>query len=242
MQVEIWSDIVCPWCQIGKARFETALADFPHRDEVEVRWRSFELDPDAPALKEGDYAQLLADKYGTPVSEGQVMIDRMTQTAADEGLDFHFEKVRPGNTFDAHRLLHLAADRGLQHEVKNRFLTGYMSEGEEIGNHDVLHRLATEAGLDEVEVKDVLASDRYADAVRGDERQAMAYGIRGVPFFVIDQKLGLSGAQPSEVIRQALDEAWAQSNPLTMVGATGGHDAGHDHDTGDACADGSCAI
>lgn len=233
MQVEIWSDVMCPWCAVGKARFEAALAAFPHRDAVDIVWRSFELDPDAPEEKEGDYAQLLADKYGTPRPEAQVMIDRMTQTAADVGLDFRFDRVRPGNTFDAHRLLHLAADRGIQHEVKERFLTAYLTDGEAVGRGDVLQRIATEAGLDEVEVKEVLAGDAYADAVRSDERTAAELGIRGVPFFVFDRTFALSGAQPSEVMTQALNQAWEAANPLTVLGETS---------DGDGCSDGSCAV
>ncbi|MBW3621053.1 MAG: DsbA family oxidoreductase [Actinobacteria bacterium] len=236
MQVEIWSDVMCPWCAVGKARFEQALAAFPHADEVEVRWRSFELDPDAPEEKDGEYVSLLASKYGTSPDEAQGMVDTMTATAAAEGLDFRFDRVRPGNTFDAHRLLHLAADRGLQHELKDRFLTAYLTEGEAVGRPDVLQRLASEVGLDEVEVKEVLAGDAYADAVRADERQAMTYGIRGVPFFVLDGRLGVSGAQPAEVLLGALTQAHGQAHPLAMHD----HAAGDDH--GDACADGSCAV
>lgn len=241
MLVEIWSDVVCPWCAIGKVRFEQALADAPYRDEVEVVWRSFELDPHAPATREGDYAQMLATKYRVSRDEGQAMIDRMTSVAADEGLTFDFSIAKSGNTFDAHRVLHLARERGVQHAVKDRFLRGYHSEGEAIGDHDVLTRLAVEAGLDEVEVKDVLTSDRYATEVRADEEQAYDYGCSGVPFFVLDRKFAIPGAQPVEVMRQALDRAHAASSPLEVVTAAAGHQD-HDHAPGDACADGSCAI
>ena len=234
MQVEIWSDVMCPWCAVGKARFERALGEFPHADEVEVRWRSFELDPDAPAEKDGDYVGRLAEKYGTSQVEAQRMIDTMTATGAGEGLDFRFDRVRPGNTFDAHRLLHLAHERGLQHELKERFLTAYLNEGEAVGRADVLRRLATEVGLDEVEVDDVLAGDAYADAVRGDERQAMAYGIRGVPFFVLDGRLGVSGAQPAEALLGALTQAYGPPAPLVT------HD--HDHEVDGPCVDGRCAV
>lgn len=233
MQVEIWSDIVCPWCAVGKARFETALASFPHRDAVTLRWRSFELDPSAPRVVEGDYAQRLADKYGTGLPGARQMIEQMTATAAEEGLEFRFDRVRPGNTFDAHRLLHLAADRGLQHDLKARLLAGYLTEGEPIGEHEALQRLAVQAGLDEVEVKEVLAADRYADAVRADERQAYAFGINAVPFFVIDRRVGVPGAQPADVLLGVLEEAWRSSVGLTVVG---------DQDGGDACADGACAV
>lgn len=220
MNVEIWSDVVCPWCAIGKARFEQALESFPQRDEVTVTWRSFELDPQAPKRREGDYVSMLAKKYGTSPSQAQQMIDRMTDSAAEEGLTFDFSIAKPGNTFDAHRLLHLARDRGLQNQLKDRLLRAYHSEGQAIGDHDTLQRLAVEVGLDEVEVKEALASDAYADAVRADETQARQYGISGVPFFVLDGRIGISGAQPAEVMVEALRQAWPDDEPLQVVGSS----------------------
>ena len=217
MRVEIWSDVVCPWCYIGKRRFEQALAAFPHREQVEVVWRAFELDPAAPAERVGDYAELLSAKYGFPVSQGQQMIDTMTATAAQEGLDFHFETARVGNTFDAHRLLHLAHERGVQDAVKERLLRATFTEGEPVGDHEALVRLTAEVGLDPDEARAVLGSDRYADEVRADEAQARAYGISGVPFFVVDGKYGVSGAQPVEALAQVLATAWSESQPLQLV-------------------------
>lgn len=207
MQVEIWSDILCPWCAVGRARFETALEGFADKDAVEVRWRSFELNPNAPKAVEGDYVQLLADKYGRSHEQAQQMIDQMTETAAQEGLDFRFDIVRAGNSFDAHRLLHLAAERDCQDALKQRLFQGYLSEGALISDHPTLQRLAVEVGLDAEQVAGVLASDAYAADVRADERQAGEYGIRGVPFFVIDKQYGLSGAQPAAVIAQTLEKA-----------------------------------
>lgn len=229
MQIEIWSDVMCPWCAVGKARFETALADFPQREAVEIRWRSFELDPHAPPVKEGDLVEGLARKYGRSRAGAQAMIDQMTQTGAAEGLDFRFDRARPGNTFDAHRLLHLAADRGLQDALKARLFAAYLTEGEAVGLPEVLQRLAVEAGLDAAEVAEVLAGDAYAEAVRADERQAASYGIRGVPFFVIDRQYGLSGAQPPEVIANVLRTAWA-ARPAEAV------------DAADGCDEEGCAI
>ena len=233
MRVEIWSDVVCPWCYVGKRRFETALAAFPHRDEVEVVWRSFELDPTAPRERVGDYARLLADKYGFPVAQGQQMIDTMTATAAQDGLDLHFEIARVGNTFDAHRLLHLARDRGVQDAVKERLVHATFTEGEPIGDPEALVRLVAEAGLDADEARAVLAGDDYAAQVRADQAQARAYGITGVPFFVVDGTYGVSGAQPAEALGQVLATAWAQSRPLAMVSPAGG---------APGCDDGSCAV
>lgn len=231
MQVEIWSDIACPWCAVGKRRFEGALEQFAHHDAVEVRWRSFELDPSAPAVKDGDYVERLAVKYGASRDQAQAMIDRMVGVASEEGLAFDFERIRPGNTFDAHRVLHLAADRGVQHDVKERFLLGYLEEGEAIGDRAVITRLGAEAGLDTDEVEAVLDSGKYADDVRADEREAAELGISGVPFFVIDRRYGVSGAQPADLLLGALERAWSERSPFEVVG-----------DDGDACADGSCAV
>jgi predicted DsbA family dithiol-disulfide isomerase len=231
MQVEIWSDIVCPWCYVGKRRFEAALAKFDHRDEVDLTWRSFELDPDAPAVREGDPVQRLADKYGMSRAQAAAAEANLTAAAAADGLEYHLGTVKSGNSFDAHRLLHLAAERGIQDDVKERFMLGYFTQNEAIGDHDTLVALAVDAGLDETETRAVLASDRYADDVRADEKQAVAYGISGVPFFVIDEKYGVSGAQSADILLNVLKQAWTEAHPLTMV-ATAGADASCE---GDSC-------
>jgi predicted DsbA family dithiol-disulfide isomerase len=211
LRIDIWSDIACPWCYVGKRRFEAALARFPERDSVEIVWRAFELDPSAPRVldKTISYAERLARKYGTSTVEAQAMIDRMTDVARADGLDFHFERIQPGNTFDAHRILHLAAERGKQDAVKERFLRGYLSEGEPIGEPETLVRLAAEMGLDEEEVRATLASDVYAREVRADEDEARKNGISGVPFFVLGGRYAVSGAQPAELLLRALGQAWS---------------------------------
>jgi predicted DsbA family dithiol-disulfide isomerase len=212
VKVEIWSDVVCPWCAIGKHRFEKALSRFAHRDEVEVSFQSFELDPDAPHEQEGDLADHLAAKYGMSRERAEEMHRQTTATAAEDGWDFHFERARRGNTFDAHRLLHLAAERGVQDAVKERLFRGYFTEGEPIADHATLVRLGSEAGLDADEAREVLGSDRYADAVRADQRQARAFGITAVPFFVVDRKYGVAGAQPPDALLQVLETAWADES------------------------------
>jgi predicted DsbA family dithiol-disulfide isomerase len=217
MHVEIWSDIACPWCYVGKRRFEAALAAFPHRDQVHVTWRSFELDPGAPAERAGSRDAHLAEKYGTSLEQARAMHDRMTETAAGEGLDFRFDIARSANTFDAHRVLHLAAERGVQDAVKERLLRAHFTEGELVSDHEVLARLAGEAGLDAGEVREVLATDAYADAVRDDERTAGSLGITAVPFFVVDRALGAAGAQPPEVLGGLLEQGWAARSPLAVV-------------------------
>lgn len=210
LSIDIWSDIACPWCYVGKRRLEAALAGFPERESVQITWRAFELDPGAPRERDSSasYSERLAKKYGTSVAQADQMIARMTQVAAGDGLEFRFDHIRPGNTFDAHRLIHLGAVRGKQDAVKERLLRGYMTEGAAIGRPDVLLGLACEAGLDADEVSSLLASDLYADDVREDEREARELGITGVPFFVFAERLAVSGAQPRAVFEQALQQAW----------------------------------
>jgi predicted DsbA family dithiol-disulfide isomerase len=213
--VEIWSDIACPWCYIGKRRFEAALAQFEHRDEVRVTWRSFELDPDAPHERSGDRAERLARKYGMSVEQARAAEQQLIAVAAGEGLDFRFDIARSGSTFDAHRIVHLAGDHGLQDAIKERLLRAYFSEGELVGDHDTLVRLAVEVGLAEDEVRDTLAGERFAELVRDDEREAGQLGISAVPTFVVDRALGVSGAQPPEALLELLQRGWAnrQSTP-----------------------------
>ncbi len=231
MRVEIWSDVVCPWCYIGKRRFEQALASFAHRDEVEVVWRSFELDTTAPAERTEGTVAHLAHKYGRSLAEAQEMLDSMTATAAVDGLDFHFDVMRGGNTFDAHRLLHLAGERGVQDALKERLLRATFTEGSLVSDLDTLVRLGVEAGLDADEAREVLTSGGYADEVRADEVDAQRFGITGVPFFVVDRTYGVSGAQPAEVLREVLDKAWSDSRPVQLVTTGGGPGC-----EGDACA------
>lgn len=229
MRVEIWSDVVCPWCYIGKRRFESALARFAHRDDVEVRWRSFELDPTSPGDDGEPVLEHLAAKYGVSVEQAKAMQDRMTEHAAGEGLTLDFSATRRANTVDAHRLLHLAAEHGVQDAVKERFLRAYFTDGAAIGDHATLATLAVDAGLDEADVEEVLASDRYLEAVRDDQLRARRYGISGVPFFVVDEKYGVSGAQPSDVFTELLKKAWSESRPLQVVAA--GQDVSCDDDS-----------
>lgn len=211
LRVDVWSDIACPWCYIGKRRLERALASFPHRGEVDVVFRAFELDPNAPRESERvPYAERLARKYGTSPAEAQAMIDRIVAVARADGIVLDFDRIRPGNTFDAHRLVHFAATCGIQGAVKERFLRAYFSEGEPIGDHDTLLRLAREAGLDPDEARAVLANGRYAEEVRADEARAAARGVRGVPFFLIGDKVGISGAQEPAVLEAALMRAWEE--------------------------------
>lgn len=211
MRVEIWSDVVCPWCYIGKRRFEQALDQFPHKEMVEVVHRSFQLDPHAPRDRTEDTAEMLAAKYGTSVEQARRMMAGVEQTAASSGLEFRLGQTQSGNTRDAHRVIHLAKSKGLQDAVVERFFRAYFTEGLSIIDHDSLVRLAAEAGLDPAEVVLVLASGDHAEAVEADIAEAHALGVNGVPFFVIDGRYAISGAQPTGMFAQALARAWAES-------------------------------
>jgi len=231
MRVEIWSDIACPWCYVGKRRFEAALKQFEHAGDVDVVWRSFELDPSAPSSRAEPQEEVLAKKYGIPVERARAMNVRLTGEAQKEGLDFRFDRLRMGNTFDAHRLVHLAAESGKGDAMKERLMRAYFTEGDAIADPETLQRLGTEVGLDAHRVREVIASDAYAADVRGDEDRARAFGITGVPFFAIDERYGVSGAQTPDVLLEALRQAYAESTLTVVKGQA---------DT--QCDDGSCAI
>ncbi|MFF1511387.1 DsbA family oxidoreductase [Streptomyces sp. NPDC058326] len=219
MRVEIWSDIACPWCYIGKARFEKGLADFAHRDDVEVVHRSFELDPNRAKGDTGPVLEMLARKYGRTLDEARAMEAHVASNAHSEGLGYRTEGRDHGNTFDIHRLLHLAKDRGVQNELLDLAYRANFAEERSVFDTETLVTLGVEAGLDETEVRAVLADgSAYAEAVREDEREAAELGANGVPFFVLDRRYGISGGQPAEVFTQALEQAW-QGRVLQPVGS-----------------------
>ena len=209
MQVEIWSDVICPWCYIGKRRFETALASFAQRENVKLIWRSFELDPKSPAQYPVTLEQMLAKKYGVSLQEAALMNTRVSYVAKQSGLEYQLSKAKPGNTFDAHRLLHYATSKKVGDKATERVMHAYFSESLSIGDRAELARLAPEFGINESEALSVLESDAYKEDVRADEERAVKFGITGVPFFVIDEKIGISGAQSVEAFTQALQQAAA---------------------------------
>jgi predicted DsbA family dithiol-disulfide isomerase len=208
MNVEIWSDIACPWCYIGKRHFEAALAEFEHAGDVSVTWRSYELDPSAPAEVPGASVEIIASKYGMSPEQAKAAEDRVTHTAANAGLDYHLDRSRMGSTFDAHRIVHLAHEHGLQDAMKERMFRARFTDGELMSDPDTLVAAAVEVGLPEDEVRATLASDRFAAEVRADEQAAREFGITGVPMFVVDRKFGASGAQPSEQLLGLLRHGW----------------------------------
>jgi predicted DsbA family dithiol-disulfide isomerase len=215
MRVEIWSDVVCPWCYIGKRRFEKALAQFDHKDEVDVEWRSFQLNPEHPKGLHQRLEAQLAEKMGAPIEQVRAMNDHVKELAAAEGLDYHFETYTVVNTFDAHRLAHLAKKYGLDDQINERFLRAQLIEGQILDDPETLVRLAGEVGVPEDEARHVLASDEYTAEVNDDIRTMLALGGTGVPFFVIDRRYGVSGAQPTELFLNALETAYHESKPAS---------------------------
>jgi predicted DsbA family dithiol-disulfide isomerase len=211
MQVEIWSDVVCPWCYLGKRRLERALESFGHRDEVSVVYRSFELNPAAAAGVTTPTVDTLASKYGMSAQQARDAQRQMEQRAAQDGLEFKMADLRSGNTRDAHRLLHLAKAHGLQAELAERLHRAYFTEQGSVFEHSSLADLAAEVGLDRADAVRVLSGDEYSDAVDTDEAMAHSLGVTGVPFFVIDRRYGISGAQPAEVIATTLDRSWTEA-------------------------------
>jgi len=220
MKVEIWSDVVCPFCYVGKRRFGNALESFPHADVVTVLWRSFELDPGAPARTPGTLEERLAAKYGVTLAEARAMNERVVAMSHGEGLEVRLDLAKPGSTFGAHRLIHLAAEHGLQHQAKERALRAYWLEGRPIGELDTLVEIGIEIGLEPAVVRAALEGDAYAEAVREDEREAASLGVQGVPFFVFDRRFAVSGAQPTELFGRALQQAWQATSHQASVAAS----------------------
>ena len=245
MHIDIWSDIACPWCYIGKRRLEQAVAAHVARhpeaapdgaEPLSIRWRAFQLDPGAPAVPTGEpMAEHLGRKYGGGAPAGQQMIDRMEAVAAEEGLLYRLAQAQRVSTRDAHRVLHAAAlvSPERQDALKERLLAAYMIEGRNVADHDELVAIAAESGLEEGIARDVLAGGLHAQAVEDDLDQALTYGVGGVPFTVVDGRFGVSGAQPVEVFSQTLERAWDQAHPgLVMAGETGA--------TGEVCGPEGC--
>lgn len=232
MKIEIWSDVACPWCYIGKRRFESALSGFPHRDSVDVIWRSYQLDPTLPEHYDGTELDYLSTRKGMAPQQVSQMFSHVTEQAKGEGLDYRFDKVVVANSFTAHRLIHLAGAHGKQDAAKERLLSDHFEHGQDIGSPEYLSSLGRELGIDADEVAGLFTTDKYADDVRSDFEEARALGISGVPFFVIDRKFGLSGAQPVGTFTAALNQAWQDANPLVLVNSA----------DGEACAPDGCAV
>ncbi|NMO97793.1 DsbA family oxidoreductase [Paenibacillus lemnae] len=235
MKVEIWSDFMCPFCYIGKRHFEEALERFPHKDQVEVIYRSFELSPDANYEPGVSMTELLAKKYGMTIQQAEEANGNVTEQAARAGLTYHLDRVVPANTFHAHRLVHFAAQHGKMQEITETLFHAYFTDVKDLGDVELLADLAQEAGLSREEAAAVLAGNQYADHVRADEEAAHKIGVRGVPFFVFGGKYAVSGAQPAEVFSSALDKALESEASLIMVDEKNNKEGG-------SCRDDSCGI
>ncbi len=213
MRVDIWSDLVCPWCWIGKRRFEQALAGFAHGDQIEIVHHSFQLDPTMPTDRVVGQTAMLVATYGMTEAQARASQVAVERTAATVGLEYHLVDGFVGNTADAHRLVQLAGDRGIQDAVVERFYLAHFTQGRSLFDRECLVELAGEAGLDVDEARRVLVEGTYADVVDGAAHRARALGATGVPFFVVDSRYGVSGAQPPEIFTEALSHAWADIHP-----------------------------
>ncbi|PRY59439.1 putative DsbA family dithiol-disulfide isomerase [Knoellia remsis] len=235
MRIDVWFDLVCPFCHVGKRRLELALEEFaaatPEGEEpreVDVIWHSYQLDRNAPAVIEGSNVDRVAAKYGRSREEMVAQHEQMARDAAEVGLDFQWDKAVGGNSFDAHRVIHLARARGLEKPVMERLMRGWYSEGAALGDRDTLVRLAVEAGLGEKDVREMLGSEDYGYDVRADEATANQIGITAVPAFVLDQKFAVTGAQPVDALVRALELTWADRHnaPEARTEGCGGCDGG----------------
>ena len=245
MRIDIWSDIVCPFCYVGKRNLEQALAEFEHRDEVEVVWHSFELDPSATEHPDGSLAELIAGKYQMPLEQAIASQESLAARAREVGLEFNWRQARYGNTFDAHRVIHYASEQGLASAAQEAFKMAYFTEGRSVQDHESILDIASEIGLDTAEVEAVLKSDRYAEQVRADEQLAHQLGINGVPFFLIESKWAVNGAQPAQALLQALRHVWEQTHQVELLNplaGTSGNVAGDAAGDGTAEAGSSCDV
>ncbi|PLT28835.1 DsbA family oxidoreductase [Peribacillus deserti] len=238
MKIEVWSDFVCPFCYIGKRRLEEALAQFPNRDSVELEFKSFELDPNAEKFSGKNIHEALAEKYGMTIEQARNANAGVGQQAATVGLSFNFEDMKPTNTFDAHRLAKFAKTQGKEALITEELLHAYFTDSKDLGNLEVLADLGSQAGLDRQEAMQVLEDkNAYSNDVRIDEAIAQQYGVTGVPFFVINQKYAISGAQPKETFVNAIQKVWLEENPAPKLQDLSGNSA-----LDASCSDGSCAV
>jgi len=220
MKIEIWSDVVCPFCYIGKRKLEKALDKFPLKDQVEIEWKSFQLNPEEKTNPSINTLEHLAQSKGWSMDQTKEITSNVVEMAKEHGLEFDFEKAKVANTKNAHRLIHFAKKQGKGGEMKERLLKAYFSDGENVDDPNTLIKLGAEIGLNESEIKSMLASNQFDDAVDQDIYESRLIGVRGVPFFVLDRKFGISGAQPDEVFEETLEKAWsefAKNNPVLEI-------------------------
>lgn len=221
MKVEIWSDIVCPFCYIGKRKFENALKEFVQKDKVEIVWRSFQLDPEMEVMPGQSVDEYLGKRKGTTAAEGKKMNDSMSAVAKEVGLVYNFDKAIINNTLNAHRLLHLAKKSGLQNETKEALFAAYYTDGKNIGDTPTLVAIGESVGLNGLEITAMLQSGEYINEVQLDQIHAQQIGVQGVPFYVFNDKYAVSGAQPTDVFAQVLNKVWEEENPVVQIVSAG---------------------
>ncbi len=231
MKIEIWSDFACPFCYIGKTRFEEALSQFEHKDQVEVLYKAYQLNPNAPKVADAPAHVMFAKSHGMSEADAKEKFKMITGMAKQAGLTYHYDKLQMTNTFDAHRLAKLASEKGIEDKLTSVLMKAYFTDGLNLADFDTLVTLVTSVGLDEKEVKEVLESSKYGDTVQNQITEGRTIGVQGVPFFVINRKYGVSGAQQTDYFLQALRQIWAEENPLQTMGE------------GETCSDeGECAF
>jgi len=208
LKIEIWSDVMCPFCYIGKRKIENAIKEFPYKEKVEIEWKSFQLDPTTKAQPGKSTYDYLAEKYGRDRQWSVEMHENVTNQAKAEGLEYNFDTAIIANSFDAHRLSHLAKKYGKGNELEELIFKAYFTEGKDVSEIETLVDLGKNVGLDETEIRNMLASKQFKEAVQNDIIEAQQIGVRGVPFFVLDRKYAISGAQPNEVFAKTLEKAW----------------------------------
>lgn len=235
MKIEIWSDVVCPFCYIGKRRLEEAMTQFGHKEEIQIHFRSYQLTPDAEKNINQDIHEVLANKYGVPYEEGKRMNDQMAQQAKTVGLEFNFDQVIPTNTEDAHRLSHFADQQGKMYDMMERLMRAYFTEGKDVGNHQVLSDLAEEVGLNRDNVMEMLESSKFKRNVSADQQDANQIGVQGVPFFVFNEKYAVSGAQPTDVFFDVLNKVYEEEKNQPKIQVLNDKQSKTEY-----CDDGSC--
>lgn len=233
MKVEIWSDFACPFCYIGKTRFEQALSEFKNKDKVEVIYKAYQLNPNSPKVMVGSSYENFAKGHNTTVTEAEQRFKMIEENAKTVGLNYDLAHIQMTNTLDAHRLAKFANTKNLEDQITTRLMKAYFSEAKNLADHEVLIKLATEVGLDNEEVKAVLDSNQYEKEVNEQIDEARKVGVQGVPFFVINRKYGVSGAQQKEYFTQALEQIWLEDNPLKTLDA---------QDDSQACEDDGCGF
>ncbi|MBN2268238.1 MAG: DsbA family oxidoreductase [Acholeplasmataceae bacterium] len=217
MKIEIWSDFACPFCYIGKKRFENALNEFKHKNQVEVVYKAYQLNPNAPKVMEGSAYESFAKGHGTTPEGAKQRFDQFTQNAKSVGLTYRYDIIQMTNTLDAHRIAKWSNQFGKEDEVTNRFMKAYFTDGLNLADQDTLTKLVSELGLDADEAKKVLASDQFKDQVIAEQQESREIGVQGVPFFVLNRKYGISGAQQQDYFERALEQIWSEDHPIETL-------------------------